>query len=94
MDSNFMIRKRKMTSNTLIIICSRIIGIILGTIRIKLISENRKILASTFGFFEMIVFAISIGLTVLNFNVVNVLAYASGMAIGTYLGLETKERFL
>jgi uncharacterized protein YebE (UPF0316 family) len=77
----------------LLIFISRIIGILLGTMRIKYIAEKNKLLASILGFFEMIVFCFSIGYTIKDLTLINILSYSGGMAIGTYLGLLIKEKF-
>lgn len=76
-----------------VIFLFRVVGIFFGTIRIKCIAENKKFLASSYGFIEMVVFLGATSLAIKHYTVLNIFAYAFGMFCGTYLGLYAKEKY-
>lgn len=67
---------------------ARIIDVSLGTIRIMMVSRDRKLPAAALGFFEVLVWAIVVTELITNLdNWVNFVAYAGGFATGTYVGM-------
>ena len=74
---------------------SRIIDVALGTIRMIFISKGEKILASTFGFFEVLIWIIAITKLLENLtNFLTYVGYALGFAIGTYVGILMEKKML
>jgi uncharacterized protein YebE (UPF0316 family) len=72
----------------LLICMSRIVDVTLGTLRIILVSKGAKKLAPVLGFFEVLIWLIAIGQVMQNLtNVVNYIAYATGFALGNYIGI-------
>lgn len=76
-----------------LIFFARIIDVSLGTLRIILLSRGVKLLASVLGFFEVLVWIVAITniLGQLN-NFVGYIAWASGFACGTYVGMMLEEK--
>jgi uncharacterized protein YebE (UPF0316 family) len=77
-----------------VLIClSRIIDVSLGTLRIILVAKGAKLIAPILGFFEVLIWLIAIGQVMQNLtNVTNYLAYATGFAIGNYLGILIEQK--
>ena len=78
---------------SLIIFVARIVDVSLGTIRINMIVRRKKILAATIGFFEVAIF-ISIIVRIVQQvdSIYGILAYASGFAVGTIIGVIISEK--
>lgn len=77
----------------LLICFARIIDVTIGTVRIILVAKGAKKIAPLLGFFEILIWLIAIGQVMQNLtNVVNYLAYASGFAIGNYIGILIEQR--
>ena len=77
----------------LLIFVARIFDVSIGTIRILFISRGKKSLAPIMGFFEVLIWLLAIGQIMRNLtNVLCYLAYASGFAAGTWVGLWIEER--
>jgi uncharacterized protein YebE (UPF0316 family) len=71
-----------------LIFFARIIDMTLDTIRIVMISRGKRLLAPLFGFFEVLIWLMAIGQIMQNLsNVFCYLAYASGFAMGNFVGL-------
>ena len=72
-----------------IVIClARIIDVSIGTLRIIFVSRGFKYLAPLLGFVEVLIWLLAIGQIMQNLtNPVNYIAYASGFAIGNYIGM-------
>jgi uncharacterized protein YebE (UPF0316 family) len=71
-----------------LIFLARIIDMTLDTIRIVMISRGKRLLAPLFGFFEVLIWLMAIGQIMQNLsNVFCYLAYASGFAMGNFVGL-------
>ncbi len=72
----------------LFIVVARIIDVSLGTVRIILVSKGVRGLAAILGFIEVFVWIIAIGQIMQNLNnFLNYLGYATGFALGTYIGI-------
>lgn len=76
------------------LIClARICDVSLGTIRIITISKGMKSLAAGLAFFEIIIWLFSIGQIMQNLtNIANYIAYATGYAVGNYVGIYIEEK--
>ncbi|MFH1236971.1 MAG: DUF5698 domain-containing protein [Candidatus Aenigmatarchaeota archaeon] len=74
------------------IFIARVIDVSMGTARIIFISRGMKYLASSIGFFEMLIWLFAISHILLNVtNVFNYIAYAGGFAVGTFVGILIEE---
>ncbi len=75
------------------IMLARICDVTLGTLRIIFVSRGMKILAPLLGFFEVLIWLIAIGQIMQNLSSwVNYVAYATGFALGNYIGMLVEER--
>ncbi len=73
----------------------RIVGISIATIRVLITVQGRRFVSSFLGFFEALVFAVALGSVVNELdNVVNLMAYCLGFAVGTYVGMWMEEKFI
>ena len=72
----------------ILIVIAKIIDVSLGTIRIILVSKGSKALAPLLGFFEVLVWIVTIGQLMKNLtNPINYIAYALGFSLGNYFGI-------
>jgi uncharacterized protein YebE (UPF0316 family) len=72
----------------LLIFTARIIDVSLGTIRVIFISKGMRVLAPLLGFFEILIWLVAIGQILQNLtHWINYIAYASGFAMGNYVGM-------
>ncbi len=77
----------------LAIIIARICDVSIGTLRIILVSRGMKIIAPLLGFFEVLIWLVAISQIIQNLsNWVNYVAYATGFALGNYIGMLLEER--
>jgi uncharacterized protein YebE (UPF0316 family) len=77
----------------LLICLSRIVDVTIGTIRIILVSKGAKKVAPILGFFEVLIWLIAIGQVMKNLtNVYNYVAYATGFALGNYIGIWIEQK--
>lgn len=75
------------------IFIARIMDVTLGTIRIIFVSRGNKFLAPIFGFFEILIWLFAIGQIMQHLtNLSYYLAYASGFATGTFVGIYVEEK--
>ncbi len=75
------------------IMLARIFDVTLGTLRIIFVSRGMKILAPILGFFEVLIWLIAIGQIMQNLSSwINYVAYATGFALGNYIGMLVEER--
>lgn len=80
----------------LLIFGARLLDVSLGTFRILLLVRGRKLQASITAFFESAVYIVALGF-VLQQGIngpLQLLAYAGGFAVGSYLGASLEERIL
>lgn len=76
-----------------LIFCSRICDVSLGTIRIIFVSRGRKFLAPLLGFFEVMIWLVVISQVLRNMtNIVMFVAYAAGFAMGNFVGIFIEEK--
>ena len=79
----------------LLILVARIVDVSLGTIRLIFISKGEKLISAAIGFFEVLIWLLAITKIMDNLNnVFAYLAYATGFATGTYLGIVIEHRLL
>lgn len=77
----------------LLIILARMLDVSLGTIRIVFISRGLKYLAPIVGFFEVIIWLLTISVIMQNLNnAVCYIAYGTGFAAGTFIGLQIEKK--
>jgi len=77
----------------LLIFIARILDVSLQTIRIIAISRNIRWLAPIVGFFEVFIWLVAIGQIMKNYShILTYVAYASGFATGTYIGMLITEK--
>ncbi len=77
----------------LLIFLARVTDMSMDTMRIMLLSRGQKILAPLIGFVQVLIWLAVIQQIFLNLsNVFCYLAYASGFAAGTYMGMLIEER--
>jgi uncharacterized protein YebE (UPF0316 family) len=82
-----------------VIFFSRVMDVGMGTVRVQLIVRHRKALAAAIGFFEVLIYILIVSqvingmddLTDIN-SWIKVLAYATGFAVGTFVGIILTER--
>ena len=77
----------------LLIVLARVIDVSIGTIRIVFVSRGNKIIAPILGFFEVLIWLLAIGQIMRNLsNFMCYIAYGTGFALGTYMGLLIEEK--
>jgi uncharacterized protein YebE (UPF0316 family) len=76
-----------------LIFCARIVDVSLDTLRVIYINKGIRLLAATLGFVQVLIWIIAVGTAMkyLN-NVACLLAYATGFATGTYVGVLLENR--
>ncbi|MBN1565417.1 MAG: DUF2179 domain-containing protein [Anaerolineae bacterium] len=73
----------------------RVFGNMITTIRLIVIVRGQKLSATILGFLEALIFAVALGSVVTNLdNIVNLMAYSSGYAVGGYLGMVIENRLI
>ncbi|MDD1702356.1 MAG: DUF5698 domain-containing protein [Methanoregula sp.] len=77
----------------ILIFVAQVANVCMETLRIVFLSKGVKYLAPIIAFFEIIIWLLAIlgVMSALN-NVINILAYAFGYALGTYIGLVIEEK--
>jgi len=77
----------------LLIVIARVIDVSIGTIRIVFVSRGHRIIAPILGFFEVLIWLLAIGQIMRNIsNFMCYIAYGTGFALGTYMGLLIEEK--
>lgn len=77
----------------LLIFCFRIIDVSLGTFRVQMIVNRRKLAAGIIGFIEVFLFIVIVSKVIQDIgNWMNVLAYCGGFAVGNIVGIFITER--
>ncbi|MGQ7869483.1 DUF2179 domain-containing protein [Sunxiuqinia sp. sy24] len=77
----------------LLIFFARISDVTVGTLRIVMVSKGQKLIAPLLGFFEVIIWLITMSKIIQNIdNWVAYVAYGAGFAAGNYIGLMIEER--
>ncbi|MBK8025258.1 MAG: DUF2179 domain-containing protein [Chloroflexi bacterium] len=77
------------------IVILRILNTATGTVRLIIVTRQQRFLAAVLAFMEALMFAISIGSVANDLNnLLNLLAYCGGFAIGNYVGMFIEHRFI
>ena len=77
-----------------LIFLARVADVSLGTFRTIVVFRGHKILASLIGFFEITIWLVAASQVLTNLDQWYLgLAYASGFAVGTYVGISIESRF-
>lgn len=77
----------------LLIFCARIIDVTIGTARVIFVSRGYRLLAASTGFFEVLIWLIAIGQIMQNLsNPMCYIAYASGFAMGNFIGITLTDK--
>lgn len=77
----------------LLIVIARISDVSIGTLRIVMVSKGQKIIAPLLGFFEVVIWLITMSKVIQNIeNWVAYVAYGLGFALGNYIGLILEEK--
>ena len=77
----------------ILIFCSRICDVTLGTLRIIFLSKGYKYIAPFLGFFEVLIWVVAISQLLSNMSSwVAYVAYAGGYATGNFVGMLLEER--
>lgn len=77
----------------LLIFFARVLDVTLGTVRMLMVVQGRKIQAGIIGFFEMVIYVVALNEVVGNLdNIGNLLAYALGFAFGNYAGVYIENK--
>lgn len=77
----------------LLIFFARICDVTVGTLRIVMVSKGQKLIAPLLGFFEVIIWLITMSKIIQNIdNWVAYVAYGAGFATGNYVGLIIEEK--
>jgi len=77
----------------LLIIVARISDVTFGTLRIVMVSKGQKLIAPILGFFEVIIWLITMSKVIQNIdNWMAYVAYGLGFAAGNYVGLIIEEK--
>ncbi|MGD9558378.1 MAG: DUF2179 domain-containing protein [Mangrovibacterium sp.] len=77
----------------LLIIIARISDVTFGTLRIVMVSKGQKLIAPVLGFFEVVIWLITMSKVIQNIdNWLAYVAYGLGFALGNYIGLLVEER--
>lgn len=75
------------------IFCSRIADVTLGTMRVIFISRGAKVIAPLLGFFEVLIWLLAMGKVMQNLaNVTCYIAYGAGFAAGNFVGICIEEK--
>ncbi len=77
----------------LLIFVARISDVTFGTLRIVMVSKGQKLIAPLLGFFEVIIWLVTMSKIIQNIdNWVAYVAYGAGFAVGNYIGLIIEEK--
>jgi uncharacterized protein YebE (UPF0316 family) len=64
-------------------------------VRLIILARQQKILAASMGFVEVLIFALTMGVVVNDLgNILNLLAYAGGFSVGSYVGMWIEAQFI
>lgn len=77
----------------LLIFLARVCDVTIGTIKIILVSRGNRLLSPVLGFFEVTIWLLAISQVMKNLdNFVSYIAYSSGFAFGTYVGIYMEKK--
>lgn len=77
----------------LAIMCSRVVDVSIGTVRMIMVFRGRRYIAAVLGFFEVTVWLLAITGIIAHVNsVINYFAYGIGFAMGNIIGLMIEQK--
>jgi len=77
----------------ILILCSRVVDVSLDTIRVIMIAKGYRSLAPLVGFFQVLIWIITISRIMANLGIwTTYIGYAGGFAIGTYVGMKIEQK--
>ncbi|MBK6265710.1 DUF2179 domain-containing protein [Marivirga sp. S37H4] len=77
----------------ILIFFARVADVSIATIRVIFVLQGKKSIAPILGFFEALIWLLAIGQIILHINnPISYVAYASGFAAGTYVGMFIEEK--
>jgi len=77
----------------ILILCSRVVDVSLDTIRVIMISKGYRSLAPLVGFFQVLIWIVTISRIMANLGIwTTYIGYAGGFAIGTYVGMKIEQK--
>jgi uncharacterized protein YebE (UPF0316 family) len=78
-----------------VIFLLRVFNNTLSTVRLILITRQRRLLATTLAFIESMIFVLVFANIISDLsNWLNMVAYAGGFAVGGYIGMAVEQRFI
>lgn len=82
-------------SLALLILVLRILNNSIGTLRLVMVARGQRFMSSLMGFFEALIFAITVTSVVTDFdNLLLLFSYCLGFAMGSYFGLALESRLI
>jgi uncharacterized protein YebE (UPF0316 family) len=77
----------------ILVFCSRVMDVTLGTMRIIFISRGRRKVAPVLGFFEVLIWIVVVSQVIQNLHSpLAYIAYAAGFATGNYVGMRLENK--
>lgn len=78
-----------------IIFSLRVLNSAVGTMRLVVMARGQRVLGSVLGFFEALIFVYVTATIVTDLsNLINLMAYCGGFAVGIYVGITLEARFV
>lgn len=79
----------------LLIFALRVVNNAIGTVRLVTLARGMRWLTATLGFFEALIFAVTISGVVTDLtNILNLIAYCGGFSVGAWVGMSLEARFV
>lgn len=79
----------------LTIFALRVINSAIATMRVVVVTRDMRLLASAMAFVEALIFAVVLANVVTDLgNMLNLVAYCTGFAVGSYVGMAIEARFI
>jgi len=76
-----------------IIFLSKVLDVTMGTFRVQMIVQRKKLISGVLGFFEVLIFILIVSKVIQDIgNWFNVIAYCAGFAIGNIVGIYISEK--
>ena len=76
----------------LLIFILKLLENMISTLRIIIISNGKKVLGSILLFIVSIIWIVSSGITIININLIGILAFSVGSLVGSYIGSILEEK--
>ena len=74
------------------IILSRVVDVSLGTVRTIFVVRGHRFTAAVLGFFEVLVWVVTVSGVLVNINTIKLLSYAIGFALGNAVGIVIEQK--